>query len=90
MGPFGMDFSDSGKVRAKRAKSKVRAKSVLNENIQNKATKSVFIIIELHNYGKCIFSNVFLTNTIGLKALVCDQHNPPTSETSKVKKADFC
>jgi hypothetical protein len=35
-------------------------------------------------------SNVFLTITSGLKALVCDQHNPPTSKTSKVNEADFC
>jgi hypothetical protein len=54
---------DPGKERVKRAKkSKVRAKPVLkkkkhktlkkNKNIQNKATKSVLIIITLHNYGK--------------------------------------
>jgi hypothetical protein len=34
-------------------------------------------------------SNVFLTITSGLEAWVCDQHNSPTSETSKVNKADF-
>jgi hypothetical protein len=34
-------------------------------------------------------SNVFFTITRGLKALVCDQHNTPTIETSKVNKADF-
>jgi hypothetical protein len=84
-------MKDPGIVRTKQAKSKVRAKPILNENIQNKATKSVFITIKLHNYGKFIYnSNVFSTITSGLKALVCDQHYSPTSETSKANKADFC
>jgi hypothetical protein len=60
------DRKDLGKVRAKRAKQakkgKVGAKPVLNKNIQNEVTKSVIIIITLHNYGKfrqfeCIFFN---------------------------------
>jgi hypothetical protein len=34
-------------------------------------------------------SKVFLTITSGLKVWVCDQHNPLTSETSKVNKAEF-
>jgi hypothetical protein len=35
-------------------------------------------------------SNVFFfTIPNGLEAWVCDQHNPPTSETSKVNEADF-
>jgi hypothetical protein len=40
---------DPGKVQAKRAKkNKIGAKLVWNKNIQNKATKSVFIIITWH------------------------------------------
>jgi hypothetical protein len=38
------------------------------------------------NLGK---SNVFLTITSGLEAWVCDERNPPMSETSKVNEADF-
>jgi hypothetical protein len=51
--PYAAVSVDPGKVRAKQTKKgKVQAKPVWIKNIQNKATKSVFIIITLHNYGK--------------------------------------